>query len=577
MPYDQQELRKRKLQRWASLQRLREPWVARWSEVTRYLLPFGGRYFTSDTNTPKASAFNSIYDETPLHALYALTSGLMAGMTNPARPWFRLATVDYDLMEYQGVKLWLEQVTDRMRFVFARSNLYRVLPVVYEELAAFGTAVMYVLPDVKYGIWATPLTAGEYALACDGRGLVNTVYREFEMPVSELVDEFVRKPDGTMDWSVVSTTVKKLYDSPGTRDDPVKLLHVLEPRYQDERVPGVITGVNKPWRSMYLELNAESDKVLRESGFDEPPGLGCRWSVRGRDVYGVAPSFAALGSIKQLQHQQLRKGQAIDFLARPPVLLPADMRGQEIDALPGGVSYYPPGGSGRATNLYDVRLDLNALLGDIQDVRQRINKAFYADIFLSITNDMRLARPTAREVMERHEEKLLMLGPVLERLHNELLAPLTDRTFLYLLEGGHLPPPPRELEGEDIKIEFVSVLAQAQRAVGLESMDRLIGTIAALAGNSGDPSVWDKLDKDQLIDEYAERLAIDPSLIVADENVVMVRAERARAAQEQQQAQEAIASAKPALDLANAAAKMKESGMGALTESADMMRQLTGL
>ena len=202
------------------------------------------------------------------------------------------------------------------------------------------------------------------------------------------------------------------------------------------------------------------------------------------------------------------------------------MKNREIDRLPGGVTWYdsqsPTGG---IKNLFDVNIDLNHLLGDIQDIRERIRGAFYADLFLMLANATD-TRMTATEVAERHEEKLLMLGPVLERLHNELLNPLIEMTFSRMVSAGILPVPPPELHGLEIHVEFVSILAQAQRAVGANGVDRWMGNIGAVAQYK--PDVLDKVDTDYWVDAYADMLGVDPKMIVANDKVALVRQERAK-------------------------------------------------
>jgi hypothetical protein len=136
----------------------------------------------------------------------------------------------------------------------------------------------------------------------------------------------------------------------------------------------------------------------------------------------------ALGDVKQLQHGQLRKAQAVDYMVKPPLQIPTAMKNMPLATLPGGAMYvdqnHPHGGIRSA---FDVKLDVSHQLEDIRDVRERINQTFYVDLFLMLAQAEQGGQPiTAREVAEKHEEKLLMLGPVLERLHNELLKPKID-------------------------------------------------------------------------------------------------------------------------------------------------------
>jgi len=325
-----------------------------------------------------------------------------------------------------------------------------------------------------------------------------------------------------------STSVQNMYDT-GTLDQWVAVVHAIEPRM--DRDIKKRDSKNMPWGSWYFEVGGEQDKFLRESGFNYFPALCPRWSVVGGDIYGNSPGMEALGDVKQLQHEQLRKAQAIDFQTKPPLQVPVSMKNRDVETMPGGITFVDPAGNG-IRSAFEVNLNLNYLLADIQDCRGRISGAFYADLFLMLASAPQ-ARMTATEVAERHEEKLLMLGPVLERLHNELLNPLIDITFDRMILGGVIPPAPAELQGMDLNVEFVSMLAQAQRAIGTNAVDRFVGNLGQIAQMK--PDILDKFDSDQWADVYADMLGVDPSLIVADKEVAMLRQARnqAMAAKEQ--------------------------------------------
>src|SRR5690606_13855949 len=100
-----------------------------------------------------------------------------------------------------------------------------------------------------------------------------------------------------------------------------------------------------------------------------------------------------------------------------------------------------------------------------------------------------------------------------------------------------LPPIPEELDGVELQIEFVSTLAQAQKAVSVNAVDRLVGHIGMIVQGTGDTSAWDKFNSDLSIERYADQLGVDPDLIVPGEQVALVRQQRAQAIQAQQQAQ----------------------------------------
>jgi hypothetical protein len=543
----------------------RASWISHWQELSTFLLPRNGRYFIQDRNKGQRR-HNNIYDSTGTRALRVLAAGMMSGMTSPARPWFRLQTSDEDLMQYAPVKLWLAQCTALIHRVFQRSNTYRALHSMYEELGTFGTACSIIVPDFDNVIHHHVITTGEYALATDYRGNVNTVYREFQKTVHEVVTEF--------GYANCSTSTQNLFDR-GSLDSWVTIVHAIEPR--SDRDHTKLDGVNMEWMSCYFETNAPKGKFLRESGFRKFPALCPRWAVAGGDVYGNSPGMEALGDIKQLQHEQIRKAEGIDYQTKPPLIMPTSMKNRDVDTLPGGVSYYDASTNPQTIRTaFDVNLDLNHLLQDIQDVRERVKGAFYADIFLMLSdaNDSRL---TATEVAERHEEKLLMLGPVLERLQNELLAPLIDVTFDRVMEVGLLPPPPPELHGKQLDVELVSMLAQAQRAIGTNSIDRFVGNIGAVAQFK--PEVLDRFDTDAYVDVYADSLGLDPKLVVPLDVANKLRMQRAQQAAQQQQIAQAEQASSAAKNMAQAQ-QANPNFMGAAgipgQQPADVTQQFSG-
>lgn len=523
--------RQRLLKRKTALWNERSSWISHYREISDYILPRSGRFFEQDRNRGEKK-HNNIYDSTGTRALRVLAAGMMSGMTSPARPWFRLAIADSDLMEYDPVKLWLNENAKIMREIFSRSNTYRALHMIYEELGAYGTAASFMRPDFNDVLRHYTMTAGEYAISSSNRGEVDTLYREVPMTVAQIVQEF--------GLDKVSKSVKDQYER-NNLDQWITVMHAIEPRKDNERDIGKRDAKNMPFKSCYFELAGNGDEMLSESGFNYFPVLVPRWSVSGGDIYGNSPAMESLGDIRQLQHEQLRKAQGIDFQTKPPLQMPVTMKGSEHDSLPGGIAWYDPSSpSGGVKTQFEVNLNLQHLLADIQDVRERINGTFYADLFMMMANDTR-SGITATEVAERHEEKLLMLGPVLERLHNEMLSPMIENTFQMMVEAGIVPTPPKELQGMDLNIEFVSTLAQAQRAIGVGSIDRLLGTVGNMA--SMKPEVLDKLNADQIVDTYADMLGVDPNLIIGDENVAIIRQQRAEQQQKAQAAQEAMAMA----------------------------------
>jgi hypothetical protein len=531
----------------------RSSWLTHYREISTYLMPRNGRYMLADRNVG-TRRHNAIYDSTGIKGLNTLTAGMMSGMTSPARPWLRYITADRELMKSPAVKEWLSVCAETTLLIFHRGNTYQALEQIYREEGGFGTAATVLLDDFRDVVRHYSLTAGEYCLAQSWRGEVDTLYREFEKPVGSIVREFGR--------SAVSSTVGRMFDN-GMLDAWVPIIHAIEPREDRDSSKG--DAKNMAWRSVYYEPGAGEDRFLRESGYKEFPALAVRWAVAGGDIYGNGPGMEVLGDVKALQQLQLRRAQAVDEMSRPAVAMPSSMKNREVDALPGGITYMD--GQGTVQNLRNVRVDLSHLLLSIQDTRQMVREGLFADLFLMISNaDPKM---TATEVAARQEEKMLMLGPVIERNANELLTPMVTTTFQRALAAGLFPPLPPELHNQPLQVEYISVLAQAQRAIGLNSVDRFIGNLGVIAQIK--PNVLDRFDEDEWAEVYSDALGVDPQLIVPAQTAALVRQQRAKQQAAAQQAQMANMQA----DTAQKLAKSPTAGGGS-NALQDLTNQFSG-
>lgn len=525
------------------LKRERTSYEAHWRDLAENFLPRKGRYQLSDTNRGE-KRHQRIINSAGLQAVRTISSGMMAGLTSPARPWFRMTTRDPDLAERPQVKAWLHQVELRIRDKFNRSNLYNVLPGMYKELAVFGTASLAQLEDERETFRFYPFTIGSYWLALDQTLRVDTFARQFAMTVRQQVMQF--------GLDKVSPTVRMQYQR-GDYEEMVQTIHYVT--RNDERDAGQWDNRNMPWRGCYFDENAQdaSDYLLRE-GFNEFPILTARWDVTGEDIYGSSPGMDALGDGRAIQLQERRKAQAIDKLVDPPYVADAAMRknGARPSLLPGSVTFSPNmQTSGGIRPVYEIKPDINALVMDIQSMEKRVQSAFYSDLFLlTAMSDRRDV--TATEIAERHEEKLMALGPILERLNDELFDPLLDRTVSIMFRSGQLPPPPREMEGKELKIEYINMLSQSQKLIQSTGTERFFGFAAQVIAIAQDSAA--KVDFDQMLDEYAGDVGVAPKIVRSDDEVGELRERQQREKQMAQMAQ----MAKPMADGAQAVKTLTE-------------------
>lgn len=553
MPHDKKSYNKRL----GLLKAERSSFIDYWRELSDVHLAHRGRFLTSDRN--KGHKRNTKqYNNTSRLAVRTIASGMMAGITSPARPWFRLRTSDPLLNENAAVKEWMHDVEGKMRDVFSGSNLYNSLHMTYSELAVFGTASLGVFFDFENIIWCKPYTVGSYMLGMNGKNIVDTQYREYEMTVAQMVDEFGLKN--------CSKRVNEAWKK-GQTETWIKIVHVVEPNdNRDNKSP---LAKHKRFRSVYYEAETtnpeEASMFLRESGFDEFPVLTPRWDVTGEDIYGTdCPGMTAIGDTKSLQLAERRSYQAIGKVVNPPVQAPGSLRNKLSggNLVEGEVVFVDDTSAGGVKSLYDYRPDLNAIQQKIAIGEDRIKRAFYEDLFLMLAGSDR-RQITAREIAERHEEKLLQLGPVLERLHNEMLDPLIDRTFSIMLQAGVLPEPPEAIRGKELNVEYVSVLAQAQQMVGIGAIERTAGFIGEIAAIW--PEARHKLDAQQAVDDYANAMGVSPHVVRSDEEAAALIQQEQAAAQRQQQAAEM----QQLTDMAEQGSNMDTSGQNALT---DVMR-----
>ena len=502
----------------------RSSFMTHWRDLSEYIAPRRGRFELTDRDRGERR-HQSIINGVATKALQIATAGIFNGTMSPSRPWLLLSSEDPDLMEYGPAKKWFEVVQGTMRRIFDDSNLYAMAPVMIREELLFGTGCMSHEDDPESLARFYTHTVGSYMVAQSDRLVVDTVAREFEMTVRQVVEWF-SPADGSAGRNL-SAFVRDAYDR-GDYDKWVPVVQFVHPNA--DFVPGSASPTKRRFASVYYEPGQTNRSTfLSERGMDEFPFYVPRWELTGEDIYGTnCPGMTALGDVKQLQLMERRKAQAIDKMVSPPLQGPPGLRNVPIENLPGGTTIFDPSSTGKGvTPLYDVRLPLDSLTTDMQGVERRIGEAFYTDLFKAISSMEGIQPRNQFELMQRHQERLLELGPVLERQYGDFLDLLVARTFNQMAAANLLPPPPPEIQRTFVKPRYVSMLALAQQSVITGNIDRLVAFTAGLAG-SGFADVLDKFDADQAVDEYAGMVGAPLHLVVPDDQVAEARANRQR-------------------------------------------------
>jgi len=556
----EQESRKQFLEKQLSqLVTARLSYDSHWKELSDFILPNCGRFLTTAAGRNKRNT--KVVDPTGGLASRTLESGMLSGITSPTRPWFSLNTPNKQLMDSWPVKMWLSQVVELMNDVMNKSNWYQSLTVLYRYLGTFATGAISILEDDEDVIRPHVLPIGSYYISNSDRLQVDTVFRKFSMTCRQLVAKFGLEN--------VSDSVKSAWDT-GAYETWFEVVHAVLPN--TNRDTGKLNSKNKRYSSVYYEPGGSGDKLLSESGFDEMPILVPRWDINGEDAYGSScPGILALGGVKALQLQQKRKDQAIDKLVNPPMMAPSSMKNERLSLLPGDVTYYNGAGDTQGFKpVYEINPRISELLESIQDGRQLTNECYFVPLFNMFSNINTRSMPI-EAVNEMRDEKMLQIGPVLDRLNDELLDPAIDRIFNIMNRRGMLPPPPEELQGQPLRVEYTSVMAQAQKAVGIGSIERFVGFIGNMAA-AGFQQAADKLDVDQAIDEYGDMLGVPTTITKSDEQVQVEREQRAQ----QQQAAQSLQMGTGAADIAKTLSQAGTGDPNLLTSIQQAMQQGQG-
>lgn len=562
----------------------RYPYEPHWQDVATYLAPYRFRLSTWDANRGERKNSKIINSAASL-ALRSYKSGMTAHNTSASRPWLGVSVPDQDLAEYGPVKWWTDQVSEFILDSYGRGNIYKNFPTFYGDQAGFSNACLWVEEDVEDVINTSVPMCGSYWYGRDHRGRVNAIYREFRMTVRQIVGRFALRAGNKIDWSVCSAYVKNLWDTKYF-NSWIDVCHIVMPN--DEADPSKLGAMYKRFTSCYYERGtgqdagggyqfngSEGETFLEESGYDMFPALIGAGELSGEDTYGIdCPGMLAIGDVRELQYGERKIGKAIDKELDPPLVGPPELRGREVWGIPGKITHLAEReGQKGLRPIYQVEARIDHMEARQTGIVRRIDEAFYVDFFRMLASMDRTGRDiTATEINARQEEKIAQLEPTISGNNWEVFGPLVDRTFAIGLKQGLLPPPPKELQGQRLKIEYISTMAQMLKALGLASIERVSAFTLNIAKQYPQSRVGDKVNWDQAVDEVASRSGAPGRIIVPDEVVAAIRQKQDQAAAAAQQAQQAESLTKSAQTLS----QTDTSGKNALTDISDAMARNGG-
>ena len=530
-----------------SMQEARLPFETRWKEIRDFQLPFLGNFSDAgDETNPARRRDLKIVDSTCWLSVETFGAGIMSGLTPPSRQWFKLGFSQSDTEEDVEAMRILDERQKILEHFLHRSNFYNVIHACYMELP-FGQAPIGIFASNETGVRFQNFTVGTYYLAAGAGGRVNTFARKFKMSAEQIVHQFGEKN--------LPHRVRDALANHATRYKPdFDIWWLVMPNKERHETAG--GNRNMPYASLYWVDG--TNEFLYSGGFKEFPVPTARFQVNGTSVYGMGPGWFCEGDAKQIQILKKDFLRAIELSVKPPMVGPTDM--QRINLTPGAYVKENPMGNMQVRPLFQNNTNIEGLAAEIQREQQTIQRHYYADMFLLIASTVDMPQKTAQEVRSLQQEKLQKLGPVVERLQDEFLSPIIERVYNILERRGVFPPIPDDIAermaDEEVKIEYISPLAQAQKLSGLVNIEQGAAFAAQIA------QVWPdaakKIDPVGTMTEYFKLLGVPGSVQRATEDVEAMIEQEQQAAAQQAAAQQQMAVMQATAPMAQAAKNLTE-------------------
>ena len=534
-----------------ALQEQRKTYEDRWKSIRDYQLPYLGIFDNTGDKTNKGRRKDfKIANGVAWLSNSAFSAGIMSGLTPPSRDWFKLGFSNFNAEDDVQVARILDERQEILKHVLHRSNFYNSVHAVYCELP-FGQAPLGIFESEKTWVRFQPYTIGTYYLDVDSAGRVNTFCRKFQLNAVQILEQFGNKLPRTIEDVLKAdgeTKYKQQFD----------VFWLVCPN--QKRVPDRADNKNLPWLSLYwLDGQSEDDNggFLYIGGFEEFPVPTARYQVTAMEPYGKGPGWYAESEAMSLQLMKRDLLTACELMVKPPVAAPAHVR---VNYTPGGVTPVDAiSGQNSIIPIFQVPTNPQWLAQEIIRSEDTIKRIYSADLFLML-DSIDTPQMTAREVMERQQEKLQQLGPVVERLQDEFLSPIIERVYNILERRGAFPPIDpaiaERMMDKEVKIEYISPLAQAQKMSGLVNIEQATAFVAQMAQLY--PEALKTIDPLQTVKRYFELLGAPAVMQRSTEDIMNMIQQEQEAMEQQKQMAEMQAMAQAAAPAAQAAKNITE-------------------
>lgn len=511
--YEQDEAKKAKakqiLDRFEKIKGARMNFETYWQDCMDFIVPRKRDVTTS--RSPGDKRNTDLFDTTAIMANQLLAGALHGMLTNPSVQFFDLVIDEPEIMEDDESRGWLQEAGTRMFNVLNNTNFQTEIHEIYIDLGAIGTACLYMAEDEENIVHFSARPMKEIYVDENNLGLIDTVFRTFRWKARQIVQEFGEKNLPEM--------IIKAYKSGS--EETFEIVHAVYPEYEDDEKKKIF-----PFKSCYVL--AEKCIILHEGNYREFPFAVPRWTKTSGEIYGRGPGMEMLPDIQMVNAMMETTLKGAQMTVNPPLMVADDSVIGKLRLTPGGATVVRPGAYQETPIkplITDARIDFGYQA--VEDVRKRIRAGFYVDQ-LQLNEGPAM---TATEVMQRTEEKLRLMGPVLGRQHFEFLRPVIDRVFAIMYRRGMIPKAPRALQGKKFDVRYSSLIAKAQRMGEGQNFSRALAAAAPLV--NAKPEVLDNINADLTFKYIMVDMYGNPAKFLHDKRTVdEIRQSKAQAQQE---------------------------------------------
>lgn len=380
----------------------------------------------------------------------------------------------------------------------------------------------------------------------DKDGFVDTTFIDFEWTARQVVQEY--------GYSAVSAKIKDAYDAKDITTK-FKIVQLIEPRVNAPVVP--TKNKEYPFASIHFEF--DSEKLLREGGYLNPPIIITRFLKALGEKQGRSPAMFAMPAIMRLNIVWELLMRAGEKKLDPPLYLLDNgaLGGDTLDTSPRGLNVFNISGLGEKApvgQLFDV--------GNLQDIYpiaeqliKDISQAFYIDRLLDLNNDTKM---TLGETQIRDRMRGEGLNSVFKRQETEFFSKFVSTAFNMLLEEGlfgvvrgsesekkilraglvplYIPTDVVNAMQRGQKVYNIKYISPASRIMRTEELQGLVQALDITLGAApAFPEMADNYDPDKLVKKLNELSGVDEEILRALDVIKNLRHERAKMQDQERQ------------------------------------------